>query len=143
MFTRSVYKRFENAFGRGRRRFRSQIGRGFFLLFSSPCSANSVHHGARLDYDELQEVAHRLLTESDYTQLQMADRLDVSRISVARAVTEPGPKFQRLQMQIVEALSDFEVERRERVEFRTWETVSGETTKKGGGSAGENQRESE
>ena len=73
----------------------------------------------------------------------MVARLDVSRISVARAVTEPGPKFQRLQMQIVEALSDFEVERRERVEFRTWETVSGETTKKGGGSAGENQRESE
>jgi len=84
-----------------------------------------VHHGARLDYDDLQETAHRLLRESDDTQQDMADRLDVSRISVARAVTEPGSKFQRLQMRIVEALSDYEVERRERVEFRTWENGSG------------------
>jgi len=88
------------------------------LPFAFPSSF--VHHGARLDFEELQETAHRLLTESDYTQQQMADRLDVSRISVARATTEPGPKFQRLQMRIIEALSDYEVERRERVEFLTW-----------------------
>jgi hypothetical protein len=51
----------------------------------------------------------------------MADRLDVSRISVARAVTEPGSKFQRLQMRIVEALTDYEVERFVQVEFRIWD----------------------
>jgi predicted DNA-binding protein (UPF0251 family) len=77
-----------------------------------------VHPGARLDYEELCEAAARLLRESDYTQQAMADRLDVSRISVARAVTEPGAKFQRLQMRIVEALTDYAVERREYVEFR-------------------------
>jgi DNA-binding transcriptional regulator LsrR (DeoR family) len=80
-----------------------------------------VHHGARLDFEELQQTAHRLLKESDYTQQEMADRLDVSRISVARAVTEPGSKFQRLQMRIVEALTDYEVERFVQVEFRIWD----------------------
>jgi predicted DNA-binding protein (UPF0251 family) len=79
-----------------------------------------VHHGARLDYEELQETARCLLKGSDYTQQAMADRLEVSRISIARAVTEPGPKFQRLQMKVVEALTGFEVERQERVEFRCW-----------------------
>jgi hypothetical protein len=83
-----------------------------------------------------------LLKGSDYTQQQMADQLDVSRISVARAVTEPGPKFQRLQMRIVEALSNFEVERRESVEFRMWGTASNGSTEKGDGSPRENRWES-
>jgi predicted DNA-binding protein (UPF0251 family) len=89
-----------------------------------------VRDGARLDYNELCEEAARLLRSSDYTQQAMADRLDVSRISVARAVTEPGPKFQRLQMRIIEALSDYSVERREYVEFRTWHK-SAETESEG------------
>jgi predicted DNA-binding protein (UPF0251 family) len=77
----------------------------------------AVRPGSRLDYDQLCQAAHRLLSDSDLTQQAMADRLGVSRISVARAVTEAGPKFQRLQMRIVEALSGVQVERRERVEF--------------------------
>lgn len=77
-----------------------------------------MYDGARLNFEELQETAHRLLRNSDHTQQQMAERLDVSRISVARAVTEPGSKFQRLQMRIVETLSDYEVERWVEVEFR-------------------------
>jgi len=82
--------------------------------------APPLQDGARLGYEELCGTAARLLRESDHTQQAMADRLEVSRISVARAVTEAGPKFQRLQMRIVEALSHFEVERREQVEFCTW-----------------------
>jgi hypothetical protein len=58
----------------------------------SPYSTRFVHDGARLDFDKLQEMAHRLLSNIDYTQQALDDRLDMSRISVARAVTEPGPK---------------------------------------------------
>jgi predicted DNA-binding protein (UPF0251 family) len=80
-----------------------------------------VRPGARLSYEELCSVAARLLRESGHTQQEMADRLGVSRISVARAVTEAGPKFQQLQMRIVEALSGFDVERKERVRFHVQE----------------------
>ena len=127
MFTIPVYKRFEKSpAGNAQMRKAGPLPcvpvRALFPRALFSYSARSVHHGAQLTYEELQETAHRLLKRSDYTQQQMADRLDVSRISVARAVTEPGPKFQRLQMRIVEALSAFTVERRERVEFRTWST---------------------
>lgn len=39
---------------------------------------------------------------------------------VAKAVTTAVAKFRRLQLRIVELLSEYELERREHVEFRTW-----------------------
>jgi predicted transcriptional regulator len=76
-----------------------------------------VQHGTRLDYEGLQREAKRSLDNSDYTQQAIAERLGVTRTSVAKAVTQVGPKFQRLQMRILETLTDYEVERREHVEF--------------------------
>jgi predicted DNA-binding protein (UPF0251 family) len=82
--------------------------------------ATSVRHGAKLGYDELQQEAYRALSTSEYTQQEMADELGVTRAAVGKAVTKPGAKYQRLQMRILEALTDYEVERREHVVFRTW-----------------------
>jgi len=79
-----------------------------------------VRHGSKLDYQELQEEAHQALSASDRTQQEVADELGVTRTSVAKAVTQAGPKFQQLQMQIIEALTEYNVERRESVVFRTW-----------------------
>jgi orotate phosphoribosyltransferase-like protein len=81
---------------------------------------SAIRHGSKLDYDELQQEARRALGESGYTQQEMADELDVTRAAVGKAVTKPGSKFQRLQMRILEALTDYEVEREETVRFRTW-----------------------
>lgn len=74
-------------------------------------------HGTKLDYEGLQREAKRTLDQSDYTQAAIAEKLGVARTSVAKAVTQVGPKFQQLQMRILETLTDFEVERREQVEF--------------------------
>lgn len=76
-----------------------------------------MQHGTRLDYEGLQREAKRALDNSDYTQQAIAERLGVARTSVAKAVTQVGPKFQQLQMRILETLTDYEVERREHVEF--------------------------
>ena len=84
---------------------------------SSSIPATPVKHGTSLDYDGLRETAKRVLDESSYTQQEMADELGVARTSVAKAVTQSGPKFQRLQMRILEVVTDYEVERREHVEF--------------------------
>jgi hypothetical protein len=85
-----------------------------------PIAAEPVRHGSKLSYDELKEEAHQLARKAPDTYGEIADKLDVSENAVAKAVTTAGPKFQRLQMRIVELLSDYEVERREHVEFRTW-----------------------
>jgi predicted DNA-binding protein (UPF0251 family) len=77
-----------------------------------------VQHNQTFTYDELCAEAKRALDASDYTQQDMADRLDVNRVSVAKAVTQPGPKFQNLQMQIIEALTDYRMQREETVRFR-------------------------
>jgi predicted XRE-type DNA-binding protein len=76
-----------------------------------------VKHGTNLDYEGLQREAKRTMDQSAYTQEAIAEQLGVARSSVAKAVTQVGPKFQQLQMRILEALTDFEVERREQVEF--------------------------
>jgi len=76
-----------------------------------------VQHGTKLDYEGLQREAKRTLDQSDYTQAALAEKLGVARTSVAKAVTQVGPKFQQLQMRILEALTKFKVERRENVEF--------------------------
>jgi len=76
-----------------------------------------VQYGTKLDYEGLQREAKRILDQSDYTQAALAEKLGVARTSVAKAVTQVGPKFQQLQMRILEALTKFKVERRENVEF--------------------------
>lgn len=72
----------------------------------------------KLDYDELQRLAHAELQESEYTQQEMADELGVKRSTIGKAVTQPGPKFQRLQTEIVERLTDYELEMEREVHFR-------------------------
>ena len=70
-----------------------------------------MRDGAELNYEDLQEAAYRALDASDYTQQKLARELGVSRVALAKAVTQPGPKFQKLQMRVVETLTDYEVEK--------------------------------
>jgi predicted DNA-binding protein (UPF0251 family) len=77
-----------------------------------------VQHDQVLTFDQLCSEAKRLLDASDYTQQEMAEELGVTRVSVAKAVTQPGPKFQKLQMRIIELLSEYEIEREVEVRFR-------------------------
>ena len=67
--------------------------------------------GTELNHDDLREKAHEL-ARGGPTYAEIAEALGVSENSVAKAVTTTGPKFQRLQMRIVEHLSDYEVEKR-------------------------------
>ena len=62
-----------------------------------------------LDYEELKDKAHQLAKDGP-TYEELAKELDVSRSAVAQAVTTAGPKLHRLQIRIVEHLSDSEVE---------------------------------
>ena len=62
-----------------------------------------------LNYEELKGRAHKLAKDGP-TYEELAEELDVSRSAVAQAVTTVGPKFRRLQIRIVEHLSDCEVE---------------------------------
>jgi len=78
-----------------------------------------VRHGSKLSYEELQEQARTVLNESDWTQREIADELDVTRGSVAKAVTQSGPRYQQLQMRIIERLTDYRMEREETVRFRS------------------------
>jgi predicted transcriptional regulator len=77
-----------------------------------------VRHGSKLSYEELQQQARTVLNESDWTQREIAEELDVTRGSVAKAVTQPGPRYQRLQMRIIERLTDYQLKREETVHFR-------------------------
>lgn len=85
-----------------------------------PITAELVKHGSKLSYEELKEKAHQLALDSSHTYEEIADQLNVSHDAVAKATTTAGPKFQQIQMRIVEFLSEYEVERYEHVEFRTW-----------------------
>ena len=64
-----------------------------------------------LNHDDLREKA-RELAEDGPGYDEIAGALNVSEDSLKKAVTTTGPKFQRLQMKIVEHLSDYEVEER-------------------------------
>ena len=68
--------------------------------------------GTELNHNDLREKAHGLAKDGP-TYAELAESLDVSENAVAKAVTTTGPKFQRLQMRIVELLSDYEVEQRQ------------------------------
>ncbi|MCS4198178.1 hypothetical protein [Salinibacter ruber] len=82
-------------------------------------SRPTVRHGEKLSYEEMQERAQNVLNGSDWTQREIASELDVTRGAVAKAVTTPGPRYQRLQMQIIETLTDYRMEREETVRFRS------------------------
>ena len=66
-----------------------------------------------LTYEELKDKAHQLAKDGP-TYEEIAEELDVTKSAVAQAVTTAGPKFQRLQIRIVELLSDVEVEPRKK-----------------------------
>jgi hypothetical protein len=83
-----------------------------------PTTAAPVRHGSTADYEGLKEDAHRLAREAPGTYAEIADALDVTENAVAKAVTTPGPKFRKLQVRIVELLSDYTVEREVDVQFR-------------------------
>lgn len=87
-------------------------------LFPMPTTAAPVRHGSTADYEELKNDAHRLAREAPDTYAEIAEALDVSENAVAKAVTTAGPKFRKLQMRIVELLSDYTVEREVDVRFR-------------------------
>jgi hypothetical protein len=91
----------------------------------------AVRVGDRLTYEDLQAAAHRLLSASDDTHADMAERLGVAPVSISKAVTEPGRKFRRLQMQIVETLTGL------RLEIEEWVVVREEPTEEGGESGDE------
>lgn len=86
-----------------------------------------IQHRKKLTYDELQKLAHAEVQESEHTQHELADRLDVKRSTIGKAVTKPGPKFQRLQMRIIEELTDYELEMEKEVRFRARKKERAET----------------
>lgn len=75
-----------------------------------------MHDGMEMDYEALCKEASRAVTESDYSQTQLADELEVSTGAMSRALSESGPKFSRLQRKILERLTSFRIE--EQVVFR-------------------------
>jgi predicted DNA-binding protein (UPF0251 family) len=65
-----------------------------------------------LDAEGLREEAERAVDRSPYTQSDIADKLDVSRASVNRALNTSGPKFEKLRCRIIELLEPCRVERK-------------------------------
>jgi len=77
-----------------------------------------LRHGVKKTYKELQEEARALVHESGLSQQDVADQLDISRSTIAKAVSQPGPRYHKAQIRIVELLTDYRVEREETVRFR-------------------------
>ena len=77
-----------------------------------------TRHRGTLDYNELRREAHALVQESEMTQQEVADELDISRGVVGKAVTLTGPRYERTQKRILQLLSDYVVQREEEVQFR-------------------------
>jgi hypothetical protein len=90
------------------------------FAFPMPTTAETVRHGSKLSYEELKDEAYRLANDSPRTYAEIAEDLDVTENAVAKAVTTAGPRYKRLQMRIVEVLSEYTVEREVNVQFRTW-----------------------
>lgn len=77
-----------------------------------------VRHGSKLSYADLREEAYEALDRSPLTQAEIADRLGVERTSVADAVTTAGRTYVRLQIQILEELTEYCIEPHLQVQFR-------------------------
>ena len=91
--------------------YRIQQGRGLDLNINHEIRLDIMDAGTELNHDDLREKVHDLAKDGP-GYAEIAGALNVSEDSVAKAVTTAGPKFQRLQMKIVEHLSDYEVEER-------------------------------
>lgn len=79
-----------------------------------------MHNGMEMDPEALCEEAARVVSESSYSQTQLADELEVSTGAMSRALSESGPKFSRLQRRILERLTPYQIE--EHVVFRVKST---------------------
>jgi len=75
-----------------------------------------MRDGMEMDYEILCNEAARIFAESNYSQTQLADELEVSTGAMSRALSESGPKFSRLQRRILERLTPYRIE--EYVVFR-------------------------
>lgn len=73
-----------------------------------------IRPGTEMTYQELCDRTRHVLGQSSHTQRAIAARLDVDESSVSRACTEAGPKFQRLQCRILEALTGLRIDKRVR-----------------------------
>lgn len=79
-----------------------------------------THDEKLLDYEELQTEARKLVQDSDMSQSEIADELGVTRSIVGKAITlDPGPRYTKTQVRIIELLTDFDVQ--EEVRFRVVE----------------------
>lgn len=63
----------------------------------------------RIRPDELKERAAEVLDQSGLSQKEVARKLDRTRSSISRATNETGPKFAKLQCEIIELLTSFSV----------------------------------
>lgn len=79
-----------------------------------------IQHGSKLTLEKVQQWARFVLLESEYTQQEMADELGVTRVAIAKAATTPGRRYFRLQKRILEKLTDYELEKQEKVRIRPW-----------------------
>jgi len=77
-----------------------------------------IQHNVKKGHEKLQQHARGLAHQTDMSQQEIADKLDVSRSVVAKALTMPGPRYQKMQRRVVELLSDYTVEREKEVNFR-------------------------
>lgn len=58
-----------------------------------------------LNHQELQNLARWLTKGMSMAQKELAEELDVSPSTISRAVTTVGPKYQRIQLEIVELIT--------------------------------------
>ncbi|MCS3616692.1 transcriptional regulator with XRE-family HTH domain [Salinibacter ruber] len=77
-----------------------------------------MQHDQRLTYEELRQAAYDTLDKSPFTQADMAEKLGVSRGSVASAVHTAGSRYKRLQIQILEHLTGYTISPEQEVRFR-------------------------
>lgn len=66
----------------------------------------------QLDAEGLRKEAEQAVDGSPYTQSDIAEKLDVSRASVNRALNTIGPKFEKLRCRIIELLKPYRVEQK-------------------------------
>lgn len=69
-----------------------------------------MQDGMEMDYEALCEEAARLVSESGYSQKQLANELEVSTGAISRSLSESGPKFSRLQRRILERLTPYRID---------------------------------
>jgi len=71
-----------------------------------------MQDGMEMDHEALRREASRAVSESDYNQTKLSNELGVSTGAISRALSESGPKFSRLQREVLEKLTPFRIEKR-------------------------------